>query len=103
MIHAMLAGVCLYAVVHHFWIGIHKPRQPVHLWFSLLSLAVSLYVLAKHGAYAADAIAELVTMRHLGSELRCASSSFAAMTAAGRSPSQLRWACFCCPCCSSRW
>lgn len=61
--HPLLAGVCLYSAVHHFWVGARRPRHSVHLLFALLSFAVALYVLAKLGAYQAESVDELVTMR----------------------------------------
>ncbi len=75
LVHTMLAGVCLYATVHHFWIGLRQPRQAKHLWFAVLSFSVTLYVLAKHGSYAATSIAELIAMRRI-------EFSFAAITIA---------------------
>ncbi len=62
-IHPLLAGVCLYSAVHHFWVGARRPRHPVHLLFALLSLAVTLYVLAKLGAYQSETVDEFVAMR----------------------------------------
>jgi diguanylate cyclase (GGDEF)-like protein/PAS domain S-box-containing protein len=60
---AILSGVCLYAAVQHTWVGLRRPPQRAHLLFALLSLAVSLYVLAKLGAYRADSVQTLVDMR----------------------------------------
>ncbi len=60
---AVLAGLCLYASVHHLWLGWRKPPQRMHMLFSFLCLVVSIYVLTKLGAYRADTAQELVAMR----------------------------------------
>lgn len=60
---AVLAGLCLYAAVHHLWLGWRRPQQRVHLLFGLLCLTVAAYVLAKLGTYHADTPQELVAMR----------------------------------------
>lgn len=60
---AVLAGLCLYAAVHHLWLGWRRPRQRVHLLFGLLCLVVAAYVLAKLGTYHAGTAPELVAMR----------------------------------------
>jgi diguanylate cyclase (GGDEF)-like protein/PAS domain S-box-containing protein len=62
---AVLAGLCLFAAVHHLWIGWHRPQQKVHLLFGLLCLVAVAYVLAKLGTYRANSAQELVVMRGL--------------------------------------
>jgi PAS domain S-box-containing protein len=59
---SVLAGVCLYAAIHHLWIA-RRLADRTHLWFALLCLAVTLYVLVKTGAYRAATVAELVSLR----------------------------------------
>jgi PAS domain S-box-containing protein len=58
----VLAGVCLYAAIHHLWIARHLSDR-THLWFALLCLVVTFYVLVKAGAYRAATVAELVSLR----------------------------------------
>jgi PAS domain S-box-containing protein len=58
----VLAGVCLYAAIHHLWIARHLSDR-THFWFALLCLVVTFYVLVKAGAYRAVTAAELVTLR----------------------------------------
>lgn len=60
---AALVGVCLYAAIQHLWIGVYRPRSMPNLLFALLSVCVSLYVLAKLCAYQASSADDLVTMR----------------------------------------
>ena len=59
---SVLAGVCLYAAIHHLWIA-RQLSERTHLWFALLCLVVTFYVLAKTGAYRAGTAAELVSLR----------------------------------------
>lgn len=59
----LLAGVCLFAAVHHFWIGIRRPVQSMHLLFALLCVIAMCYVLTKIGAYQVTTAAELVSLR----------------------------------------
>jgi diguanylate cyclase (GGDEF)-like protein/PAS domain S-box-containing protein len=66
---AVLAGLCLYAAIHHLSIGWRKPPQQVHLLFGLLCLVVAAYVLAKLGTYRTDTAQELVAMRSLVTSL----------------------------------
>gem|GEM_PF-3495644 len=66
----MFAGVCLYAAVHHAWIGLRGPTRPEHVWFALLSLFVALYVLAKLAAYGATTSEMLVYFRRI--DISCA-------------------------------
>jgi PAS domain S-box-containing protein len=59
---SVLAGVCLYAAIHHLWIA-RQLTDRTHLWFALLCLVVAVYVLAKTGTYRAVTAAELVSLR----------------------------------------
>ncbi|HEY5603213.1 MAG TPA: ATP-binding protein [Gammaproteobacteria bacterium] len=59
----LLAGVCLYAAVHHLWLGLRRPVRAAHVWFALLGVLTASYVLAKLGAYRATTPQELVAMR----------------------------------------
>jgi PAS domain S-box-containing protein len=58
----VLAGVCLYAAIHHLWIA-HHLSDRTHLLFALLCLTVTSYVLVKAGTYRAETAVELVMMR----------------------------------------
>ncbi len=59
---SVLAGVCLYAAIHHLWMA-RRLSDRTHLLFALLCLMVTFYVLAKTGAYRAVTAAELVSRR----------------------------------------
>jgi PAS domain S-box-containing protein len=58
----VLAGVCLYAAIHHLWIA-RNLSDRTHWLFALLCLTVTSYVLVKAGAYRAATATELVTLR----------------------------------------
>lgn len=62
---AVLAGVCLYATVHHLWVGLQQPRQALHLLFALMCLLVSGYALNQINLYHADSPQTLVQFRHI--------------------------------------
>ncbi len=68
---SVLAGVCLYAAIHHLWIARYLSDR-THLLFALLCLMVTFYVLAKTGAYRAVTAAELVSRRRWEISLGCA-------------------------------
>ncbi|MCI0505836.1 MAG: ATP-binding protein [Gammaproteobacteria bacterium] len=59
----LLAGVCLYAAVHHLWLGLRRPVHVAHVWFAVLGVVAACYLLVKLGAYHATAPQELVGMR----------------------------------------
>ncbi len=60
---AVLAGLCIYASIHHLWVGWGRPARRVHLLFGILSGVAAAYVLAKLAAYGAENAAELVERR----------------------------------------
>lgn len=62
---AVLAGLCLYAAIHHLWLGWRGPPQMVHLLFGVLCLVAAGYVLAKLGTYRAESAQALVEMRRM--------------------------------------
>ena len=62
---AVLAGVCLYATVHHLWIGLQQPRQALHLLFALMCLLVGGYALNQINLYHADSPETLVQFRRI--------------------------------------
>lgn len=62
---AVLAGVCLYAAVHHLWIGLQQPRQALHLLFALMCLLVGGYALNQIDLYHADSPETLVQFRRI--------------------------------------
>lgn len=72
---SILAGICLYAGIHHFLVGAHRRPDPTHLWFAVLSLCITAYVLAKLAAYSAGSTDVLVGARR-------AELSFAALALA---------------------
>ncbi|MDO9636338.1 MAG: hypothetical protein Q7I95_05200, partial [Thiobacillus sp.] len=62
---AILAGICLYATVHHLWIGLQQPRQALHLLFALMCLLVGGYALNQINVYHADSPQTLVEFRRI--------------------------------------
>lgn len=62
---AILAGICLYAMVHHLWIGLQQPRQALHLLFALMCLLVGGYALNQIDLYHADSPETLVQFRRI--------------------------------------
>lgn len=62
---SILAGICLYAGVYHFLVGAHRRPDPTHLWFAVLSLTITAYVLAKLTAYSAGSTDVLVGARRV--------------------------------------
>jgi len=79
---AVLVGVCLHTAVHHLWVGLRRPTQPVHVIFGLMSFIITAYVLVKLGAYRAVSAEELVAIRrwetNLGFIATCVLPWFAA-------------------------
>jgi PAS domain-containing protein len=62
---AVLAGLCLYAAIHHLGFDWRRPARKVHLLFGLLSIVAAVYVLAKLAGYGAETATELVDRRRM--------------------------------------
>ncbi|HWS02698.1 MAG TPA: ATP-binding protein, partial [Gammaproteobacteria bacterium] len=58
-----LAGVCVYAAVHHALFAWRQPANRAHLWFALMCAMIAAYVAAKAGAYQAGSAQALVEQR----------------------------------------
>lgn len=58
-----LAGVCVYAAVHHAFIAGRRPVDRTHLWFALMCAMIAAYVAAKASAYQAGSVQSLVELR----------------------------------------
>lgn len=59
----VLSGVCLYAGLHHAYVGWRHPVDRAHLLFALMCLMNAVYVIAKAGAYESDSAELLVNRR----------------------------------------
>lgn len=59
----ILSGFCLFSSIHHGLIALRYPVERSYQMFSILGLILMFYVIAKAGAYQAESLQELVTMR----------------------------------------
>lgn len=58
-----LAGICAFAAMHHCIISWRLPVKRTHLLYAAMCLAITLYVIAKAGAYQTETAQALVSMR----------------------------------------